>query len=189
MDNFGSGTQRLITVVGHRGARGHAPENTLRSFATAIAHGVSAGGDGRPPEQGSGVRHGRRGPRPGTPAHLPRSSILSPALIARAHATGLLVYMYHVNTAEAAADAIRWGADDIGTDYPDLVFTSYQAAEPGPSAVTQSSAGYPDGSGARRSTGCTAPSKVEGLRRTSNRILGPVGFLINGVCSLPVFAA
>ncbi len=28
-----------VIVVGHRGARGHAPENALRAFATAIAMG------------------------------------------------------------------------------------------------------------------------------------------------------
>ena len=33
-------TQRRFLLIGHRGAPGHAPENTLASFRAAVAHGV-----------------------------------------------------------------------------------------------------------------------------------------------------
>jgi len=232
MDTSSIGTQRPITVVGHRGARGHAPENTLRSFATAIEMGcqrvemdvhlsrdgvpmiihdgaldrttngtgpvaqrthaelrlLDAGGGERIPTLGEVMDFCRgrvdiqielKDPRcPGTVADqilrdwglerlvvtsftlelldeiaprlpevplgllnknpardmigvardrghqliCPRSSIASPDLIAQAHDAGLQVYVFHVNTADAAADAIRFRADAIGTDYPDLVF-------------------------------------------------------------------
>jgi glycerophosphoryl diester phosphodiesterase len=57
----------------------------------------------------------------------PRATIASPDLIAGAHAAGLRVYVYHVNTPQHAADAVRWGADAIGSDYPNLIFRQLAA--------------------------------------------------------------
>ena len=34
------GARKPFTVIGHRGARGHAPENTLESFDRALALGA-----------------------------------------------------------------------------------------------------------------------------------------------------
>ncbi|MBI4537565.1 MAG: glycerophosphodiester phosphodiesterase [candidate division NC10 bacterium] len=123
--------QDRVAVVGHRGACAHAPENTFRSFATGIAIGCQrVEMDMRPSKDPicDLVTLARdRGHR----LISPRSGMTSPELIARAHAAGLQVYVYHVNTADAAADAIRFRADAIGTDYPDLVFRQLGAESPG----------------------------------------------------------
>jgi glycerophosphoryl diester phosphodiesterase len=51
----------------------------------------------------------------------PRVDIASAELIERAHRSALKVYVYHVNRSEQAEALIRWGADAIGTDHPEMV--------------------------------------------------------------------
>jgi glycerophosphoryl diester phosphodiesterase len=51
----------------------------------------------------------------------PRVDIASADLIARAHGAALKVYVYHVNRSDQAEALIRWGADAIGTDHPEMV--------------------------------------------------------------------
>jgi glycerophosphoryl diester phosphodiesterase len=51
----------------------------------------------------------------------PRVDIATAELVARAHASGLKIYVYHVNQSQNARSLIRWGVDAIGTDYPEMV--------------------------------------------------------------------
>jgi glycerophosphoryl diester phosphodiesterase len=51
----------------------------------------------------------------------PRADIVNPQLIENAHGVGMLVYVYHVNNRGMAERLIRWGADAIGTDFPEMV--------------------------------------------------------------------
>lgn len=51
----------------------------------------------------------------------PRFDIATADLVTKAHAKRLWVYVYHVNKPEIAHNLLGWGADAIGTDFPDLV--------------------------------------------------------------------
>lgn len=59
----------------------------------------------------------------------PRFSIVSEDLVGRAHEARLLLYVYHVNDRDLARELIRWGADALGTDYPEMVFGVLSALE------------------------------------------------------------
>jgi glycerophosphoryl diester phosphodiesterase len=50
----------------------------------------------------------------------PRCDIVSQDWVVRAHRVGLLVYVYHVNDRDTAERIAAWGADAIGTDFPEI---------------------------------------------------------------------
>lgn len=51
----------------------------------------------------------------------PRADIAIADAVARAHRSGLKVYVYHVNQSHQAAALIHCGVDAIGTDHPEMV--------------------------------------------------------------------
>jgi glycerophosphoryl diester phosphodiesterase len=51
----------------------------------------------------------------------PAGTILTPELVARAHAAGRLVNTWTFNTVDAIRDAARLGVDEITSDFPDVV--------------------------------------------------------------------
>ena len=145
-----------MVIVEHRGAWGHASENTLRSFAKAIELGcqrvvarlierswnadktvvtsfdlalldafaaltpsIPLGLLNRNPDLdmvGVSITHRHRW-------ICPRANITTQQLIAKAHAAGLLVYVYRVNEAEIANQLISLAVDAVGTDHPEMVAT------------------------------------------------------------------
>jgi glycerophosphoryl diester phosphodiesterase len=51
----------------------------------------------------------------------PRFDIVSQWLIEKVHGAGMLVYVYHVNNRDIAESVVSWGADAIGTDFPEMI--------------------------------------------------------------------
>lgn len=49
----------------------------------------------------------------------PKGSITTPELVKRAHNADMKVYAFHVNEKEVYDRLVKFGVDDIGTDYPD----------------------------------------------------------------------
>jgi len=62
----------------------------------------------------------------------PRFDIATQPLVAAAHGSGLLVYVYHVIERRLASQFMDWGVDAIGTDFPDLLSGASSARPHGP---------------------------------------------------------
>jgi glycerophosphoryl diester phosphodiesterase len=54
----------------------------------------------------------------------PKAEIIDEKMIAAAHALKIKVYAYHTNTKVLGENLIKWGVDDIGTDFP-KIFQKY----------------------------------------------------------------
>lgn len=48
----------------------------------------------------------------------PKADIVNEKMIQYAHALGFKVYSYHTNDKDLGLQLIKWGIDDIGTDFP-----------------------------------------------------------------------
>src|SRR5439155_1326217 len=119
MTASGKPENRRMRRIGHRGASGHAPDNTIPSFEAALALGcdevetdVWLAGDGRlvishdPPAAGS--------------LH-PNRAFVTPELVRDAHVASLRVNVWTVNEPGEIAAFAGWGVDGIMSDYPERV--------------------------------------------------------------------
>jgi glycerophosphoryl diester phosphodiesterase len=67
----------------------------------------------------------------GAEAVHPAAQLVTPELIRRAHANGLRVNVWTVNTPRAIVRFIAWGADGIFSDYPERVVIAREVATSG----------------------------------------------------------